>query len=400
MTPLLKTLFTILIMTLGLSLQTVQASEGFAVSGNFSSYHYKMVPGETISTPDVYVVFFNHYAVDIEVELSPHVTQLDGMPSVMGDRLEFIVESSLVTIPAKTHLTVPIGIKLAEDAPAGAYSVGLSAEVIPKAFGGITITGSAELRTQLTIFGEAGDVVLRTFDLFDEPLQATLTMYRVDGALLSPVKTSSNGLITDRVIPGAYFVVGTFKGDEVLEASFQVVENASTRLDLTAQTIFIEHMMVTPVLFESTGLLSRVRIHYTLRNIHTTVEDVRLVLVMHHGEAFLSRIEETTIPFFPETLFEHSFNTLPEDGWVPGTYTFHLEAYVGDFLLEDRVYIGQSREREFIVPAAYVAPPHTNDPNPADSLGLSAYLRWGAVGFSVLFFIGASILVIGLKRKT
>ena len=90
-----------ILLTLGLSLQTVQASGGFAVSGNFSSYHYKMVPGETVSTPDVYVIFFNNYAVDIDVELSPRVTKPDGTPSTMGNRLEFIVEELLVTIPAK-----------------------------------------------------------------------------------------------------------------------------------------------------------------------------------------------------------------------------------------------------------------------------------------------------------
>ncbi len=54
---LIKILMTFSIFTLGLSLQGVQASGGFAVSGNFSNYHYKMVPGETISTPDVQIIF-------------------------------------------------------------------------------------------------------------------------------------------------------------------------------------------------------------------------------------------------------------------------------------------------------------------------------------------------------
>lgn len=398
----LNTLFKILmifsIFTLGLSLQRVQASGGFAVSGNFSNYHYKMVPGETISTPDVHIIFFNNYASEIEVEISPRVTQLDGSPSVMGDRLEFIVESLRVTIPAFKNLSVPIGIKLDDLAPAGDYLIGLSAEIISKGLDGITITGSAELRTRLSIFGDAGSVIIQTFDIFEDPLLATLTMYRTEGSHLVPVRTSDDGLITDRVIPGDYVVIGTIRGIEVLNESFQVTDQTITQLDLYAQTIFVENIKITPLISESTHLLSRIRIDYSLINIHTTVEDIRLVLVTTYQGEEINKAEESAIPFLPETLFESSFNTLPVDEWQAGNYTFRIEIYVGDHLLEDSLFIGESREKVLFVPDSYVAPEEPNNIDPIDE-DMNPFLKWGLVGVTLFTVISATIIFILIKVK-
>jgi len=393
-----KIFITLFILTLSLSFQGVQASGGFAVSGNFSNYHYKMVPGETISTPEVHIIFFNNYATEIEVALSPRVTQLDGSPSLMDDRLEFIVESLTVIIPAYENISVPVGIKLNENAPAGDYLIGLSAEIISKESDGITINGSAELRTQLSIFGEAGEVVIRTFDLFEEPILADLTLYRKEGFVLVPVRTSDNGLITDRVIPGDYVIIGIMNGIEVVHESFQVMDQTFTSLDLLAQSIFIENMKLTPILSENTDLLSRLRIEYTLRNIHTTVEDIRLVLVTLYEGEVIQKTEESTIPFLPECLFESGFNSLPEDGWLVGTYTFKIEAYVGDYLLEDPLFLGESRERDFLVPSSYV---NLENPNALDLLeeDMNPFLKWGLIGSALFVIITASVLSVVIKVK-
>jgi hypothetical protein len=393
-----KIFITLFILTLSLSFQGVQASGGFAVSGNFSNYHYKMVPGETISTPEVHIIFFNNYATEIEVALSPRVTQLDGSPSLMDDRLEFIVESLTVIIPAYENISVPVGIKLNENAPAGDYLIGLSAEIISKESDGITINGSAELRTQLSIFGEAGEVVIRTFDLFEEPILADLTLYRKEGFVLVPVRTSDNGLITDRVIPGDYVIIGIMNGIEVVHESFQVMDQTFTSLDLLAQSIFIENMKLTPILSENTDLLSRLRIEYTLRNIHTTVEDIRLVLVTLYEGEVIQKTEESTIPFLPECLFESGFNSLPEDGWLVGTYTFKIEAYVGDYLLEDPLFLGESRERDFLVPSSYV---NLENPNALDLLeeDMNPFLKWGLIGSALFVIITASVLGVVIKVK-
>ena len=395
---LFKILMTLSIFTLGLSLQIVQASGGFAVSGNFSNYHYKMVTGETISTPDVHIIFFNNYAIEIEVELSPRVTQLDGSPTFMADRLEFMVDSLRVIIPAFENLIVPIGIKLDPAAPAGDYLIGLSAEIISKGLDGITITGSAELRTQLSIFGEAGDLDIQTFDVFGDPLLTTLTMYRTEGSHLVPVRTSKDGLITDRVIPGDYVVIGTIRGMEVLKESFHVMDQTITQLDLYAQTIFIENIKITPLISESTHLISRIKIDYTLINIHTTVEDIRLVLVTTYQDDANQRTEESAIPYLPETHFESSFNTLPVDGWETGNYTYKIEMYLGDYLLKDSLYIGESREIDLFVPASYVA---SEDPDILDPLDeeVNPFLIGGFVGFTLFTVISASIIFIVIKVK-
>jgi hypothetical protein len=368
----------------------LQANGGIAVSGTFASYHYKLLPGEVIETPDVYVLFFNNFAVDIEVQLITSITNLDGSPTTVGDRVSFLLEETVVSIPANERIRIPIGMTVSEDAPAGEYRLGLAAEVIPDTIQGITVTGSAELRTRLTIFGEAGDLDLRSFDFFGEPLSAQLRLFRLDEGGTSPVRTVTNGVIIDRFVPGTYLVVGTFKEVEVLRETFTIVDREPTVLRLIAQTVFVESMSVTPLVSSTTGLLSRVRIDYTLRNIHTTVEDVRIFLQTTFEDEPLDLTQEAVIPFLPESVVNSSFNYLPTDGWQSGLYRFQIKAYQGPRVdTEDDVLLGVSNDRSLFVPTEFLDnPPLVEDPpepdEPNEEEFSFRFIAWILSGFLFL----------------
>jgi hypothetical protein len=92
----------ILLMMLGV--MSVSAQGGFAVSGTFAGYQYKLIAGERLASENVYATFINNYAVPIDVEL------IFEAPAGVG----FLVEETIITIGAGQVIQVPIGIALSE----------------------------------------------------------------------------------------------------------------------------------------------------------------------------------------------------------------------------------------------------------------------------------------------
>lgn len=334
--------------------QAIRAEGGFGVSGNFSSYSYKMVPGETLFTPDVSVLFFNNYDHPITVELLPTLTNADGSPTTVEDRIRFIIDDSTITIPAESTLEVPLGIELDESAPAGEYLIGLSAEVVPDSVDGIAVTGSAELQTELTVFGEAGDISIQTLDMFDAELPVELSVFRDDEDGLFSVGSSFDGTFADRKIPGDYYVVARYKDTEVARQAFKIIDGEVTTIELVAQTVFISELTLTPVFDDTTGTLLDARLDYTMINIHTIVDDIRIILVATYDDTPFYESEVALVPFLPEDEFTDQLSFTPELDWQVGTYSFQLVAYQGEFDREDAFLIGESDRRDLRVLDHYI----------------------------------------------
>lgn len=332
----------------------VQSSSGIAVTGTFTDYQFKLLPGEVIETPDIYVLFFNHYDVDIEVELTARVNNFDGTPSGMLAYIDFLLVDTLIRIPANDSIRVVVGISISHEASPGNYLLGLSAHVIPNQNQGITVAGSAELQTTLAIIGEVGDLEFRTYDMFGDVIPVTLYLFRREGSSTMPVRTVDNGVIIDSFAPGDYFIVGIYKDYEVLRETFLLIDQHQITLHIVAQTVFIENLIITPLLSTNTELLSNVRINYTLHNIHDMAEDLHLILHTSYKDECIEFHEQALIPFLPENTFEGHFNYLPPDGWEIGTYVFHLEVYQGDQLENTSVYLGSSSEQSLRVPEEYI----------------------------------------------
>lgn len=352
----------LLILILGWSFsQTIQANGGFGVSGSFSNYHYRMVPGETIETPGVNVVFFNNYDIDIEVELSPN-----GPSGVT-----FLLDELIVAIPANTSFSIPIGIRVDEEAVPGEYTLGLSARVIPQTISGIQVVGAAELRTRLSIFGEAADLRVDSFDVVGNPFTLNLRLFRVDGNTLAPVDESNTGVLERRYVPGLYRLFAYFNGVEVFRTDIVLEDKDVITKEIIASTVFIDNFTVVPQFTDPDDIstFTTARMRYNVRNIYEPptgpLQDIRLGMrVIYLGDD-LGISEEAVIPFLPALSFDGSFTYIPPGGWRTGLYEFQLFAYLGEFenLAEEDIFLlATSRVRDLDVPREATGEPEPSGP--------------------------------------
>ena len=341
----------------------VDSSSGIAVTGSFAEYHFQLLPGEIVQSEEIFVLFYNNYLIDIDVELTSHVYDMDNSEVLNNIDISFLIEITTVSIAANTSIRIPIGIALTEDAAAGEYQLGLSANVIPSQYQGITITGSAELRTKLSIFGEAGDLELYTYDMFGDSILTELKLYRRDGDSTVLIRTFEDIMMRVRLVPGQYVVVGTFKDYEVIREEFIIADRTLTAIHSTAQTLFIEAFNVIPLVFRNTEILSHVQVQYTLINIHRLIENTRLVLNVSFNDILHSQEEESMIPYLPVNIVEGSFNYSSPLNWKVGTYEFILEVYVGDLDENESDYVDSSSLRSLILYEQHV---QTILPMPSD----------------------------------
>jgi hypothetical protein len=198
-----------------LSPLVVQAQGSFAVSGTFAGYQYKLIAGERIESENVYATFVNGYSVSIDVQL---VFQAP-------EGVTFLVEESIVSIPAGQSIRVPIGVALDDDVVPGDYVISIFAQVLPGETEGITLVGSAGLNARLSVFGEAGRVTIRSLTTKGDPFRASIELFRIedDGRLFS-IATAETQL-SDRVVVGDYVARSYYQGRTIGEEYFTVNNN-------------------------------------------------------------------------------------------------------------------------------------------------------------------------------
>ena len=141
-------LILIVITLLSFALPTPAEAQGLAISGTFYRQHFQLLPGETLRTPDVYLVVFNHEDKDIRVKLT---TQIPPGVEIMLDQNDF-------PIPSGEQRKVEVGVSVSTEAVPGEYTLAITAEVQPAEGKGIMIAGAAEQRAKLTILGEEAPV--------------------------------------------------------------------------------------------------------------------------------------------------------------------------------------------------------------------------------------------------
>ena len=331
--------------TLMMPLIEVQAQGGFGVSGTFAGYHYKLVPGEQIASENIYASFFNNYDVAIDVQLAYEAPA----------GVEFLVGSPIVTIPAGAVIRVPIGVRLNLNATPGDYVVTVYAQVLPGETEGITLVGSAGLNARLSIFGEAGRVTIRSLTTSNDPFNATLELFRIedDGRLFS-VATAEN-VITDRVVVGNYVARAYFDGRTIGEEYFRVNNNDNLTILLIARTVFIRSFVVQPVFFEDRNILASTVISYSLENIYTVINNIKLDLVVRLDGEVIESTEMFLAPVLNPGRTEGRFTFIPSRGWQAGTYDISIQLYE----LDDRFETGQflydeTSPYEFVVPESIV----------------------------------------------
>ena len=330
---------------LGLSLN-VQAQGGFGVSGTFPGYHYKLVPGEKIDSPSIYASFFNNYDVEIDVQIAYEAPA----------GVTFLIEQTIVSIPAGQSIQVPIGILLSNEAVPGDYVVTVYAQVLPGTEEGIVVIGSAGLNARLSVFGEAGRVTVISQTTSGDPFNATLELFRIedDGRLFS-VATGQNR-ITDRVIVGNYVAKSYFQGRTIGEEYFTVNNNDNLTILLIARTVFIRSFLVNPVFFDDRNILASTTISYSLENIYEVINNIKLDLVVTLNGELVETTEMFLAPVLNPGRTEGRFTFIPNRGWQEGTYNISIRLYELDSRFESGQYLyDETAPYEFIVPASIVA---------------------------------------------
>lgn len=330
--------------------QSVGAN-GFGVSGSFSNYHYKIVPGETIETPNVNVVFFNNYDVDIQVEITPNGP----------DGVDFILDESIVGIDANSSITIPIGITADINTVPGEYMLGISARVLPADQEGISVVGAAELRTNLTVFGEAGDLRINVVDVFGDSFTGNIRLFRVEGGAIAPVDETNGTFIEDRYIPATYRVFVYYEGLQVAQKDIVLNDGDTLTEAVTVQTLFINRFDINPMFNQVTEEFTTARLSYTLENPYINLENVDLTVDVSYEGEFQETFEGGSLSIIPEGEFSGNFIYFPSSAWQAGTYEFVMHAsFEND---GETIRLASSRIREFEVPESAVDTP-TEDPEP------------------------------------
>lgn len=318
---------------------TVEAGGGIAVSGSFARHHYKMLPGESIDTPHINVVVFNNYDRDIDVALTPR----------LPDGVEFHLDEFEISIPANSSIDIPMGLTVGTDVIPDEYTIGLAADVLPDAETGIAVVGSAELRTKLSIFGEAGRVNIETVTIEEEPIRATLNLSRKEGNSLSPAGYSNTGRLEERLIPGTYVVVAYWEGVEIASREFELAADEEKVITLVAQTVFIKAFTATPQYYEASGDLASARLTYTIDNIYRPLDNVSAVLVVSHRGSLIDELEMFAQPRLDLGSQDHRYTYIPPDGWQNGEYIFKVELYA-----EEDILYATSRDQFIVIEGFYL----------------------------------------------
>jgi hypothetical protein len=329
------------------SVLNVSAAEGFGASGPFAGYHYKLVQGESIEIPQIYVIFFNNYNTEINVQLS----------ATVPDGVTIDLESDLITMEANSIMEVPVRITTADDAAAGDYVIGVAAEVIPDEINGIQIIGSAKLSARLSIYGEAGRYSIVTETTKGDPFEGDLTIYRKeDNNLLTPVGYSDDGTYSDRVIPGTYVAQVYYDGTKVVDYEFVINDGDDLDIVLVAKTVFITTFLVGPVFNDETELLQSAQIVYTIENIYEPINNARLMLVVERNGSPVDNIEILFTGYLGTGAFDGRYSYIPTNGWRAGDYSFKLEIYEDDIEKQDTFLHDETDTKIFTIDRDIVEP--------------------------------------------
>lgn len=343
------------------------ARGGIAVSGSLYRHHFKMVPGESFSSPSVNIVVFNNYDEDINVRFLynvPYGVQVD-------------MEKQEVVIPANENIRFPVGLTLQEDVVPGEYEIGVSADVMPMEGEGISVAGSAQLRTKLTVFGEAARVRVNTKTNQGEAFAGQMHLFRKEDESLIPAGYSQTGTLNEVVIPGEYMVQVFWDGYEVGLKEFSAKDGDDKDLEVIVRTVFVDSFSVRleeqsndervsyneslgnifPVLLANQGLdikeVSTARVTYNVKNVHKPIEDASVILKVYHakrlqdldayfnqevdkeGEKELNKhlideIEVFSVPLLEVGSRSGRYSYSPPGGWESGSYRFSLDVYGKD----------------------------------------------------------------------
>lgn len=299
----------------------VRAESNIAISGSFYRQYFQMVPGETLSTPDVYVVVFNHGSETVDIQLT---SQSPAGVKIIFSKTEF-------SIATHEEERIDVGMAVGKDVIPGDYTVSVTAN-IKESGKGILVTGGAQQQAKLSVLGEAGSVDIETRLLTGELFQSEIHLYRKSDGQLSPVGLSENGKLVTRLTPGDYFVQAFYKDIEVAKQDFTLAVNEKKEIILQAQTIFIDGFSVIPNYYEGDKKIAFAKISYAIRNIYQPVKKIKAILIVNFNGGLLEETEIISLPNLDVGTMDGNYKYTPVRQWEDGSYGFKMQVFCDDQL--------------------------------------------------------------------
>jgi len=345
----------------------VHADGGIAISGNFYRQHFRLFPGESLISPDIYVQAFNNSDTSMQIKMSTQVP-----PGV-----ELILSPVDFTLPPGGQQKVEVGIELSSEAVPGEYEVGITADSHPEAAEeGFTLAGAAQQEAKLTIFGEAGSVSIVTLTHKGEPFPAVVRLFEQLESESILCGYSDTGTLDMRLVPGDYVVEAYLEDTKVAEESFTLAVDGEKSITLTARTAFIVGFSTVPNYYTESKELAFANLEYTIKNIYQLLEDIEVILKVNLDGTVLDEISIFSLSILNTGNTEASYNNyIPPGGWESGTYGFMMELHV-----QGELY-NQSQEVLMSAKIAKAEPP-----------------GWPIVG-SIIGGVVLIVIIVALKRK-
>ncbi len=312
----------LILIVLGLSLllpAVAQAGGGIAISGSFYRQHFRLLPGESLSTPDIYVEVFNNSDSPMRV----------GMSTQVPPGVELTLSITEFQLPPGGQQRVEVGITVSPEAVPGEYVVAITADSYPEGEG-FVLAGAAKQQAKLTIFGEAGTVSIVTVTHEGEPFPAMVRLYALVEGERILCGYSETGRLEMRLAPGDYLVEAYFNDTNVAEDSFTLAADEEKNITLIARTAYIVGFSAVPNYYTESGELAFVKLVYTIKNIYQPLEDAEVILKVSLDGAALDEISVFSVSPLNTGNTAASYNNyVPPRGWRSGTYGFKLELLVG-----------------------------------------------------------------------
>ena len=334
-------LTTLLIALSGSAFPLPVKANGIAMSGNFYLQHFELIPGQSLTTPDIYVVVFNNGEQDMRVKLTTHTP--------LG--VEVILPTTDFTLPPGERQQIEVGIKVGLQVPPGEYDLILTAETFREGEG-IKLTGAAQQQAKLSVIAEAGEVDISTMSPQGEPFPATIRLYKQIEEQTLPCGYSETGNLKTKLTPGDYLVEAFYQGNKVAQQTFSLAADERKAITLVPQTIYIEGFSVVRNWYSETGEFAFAKIGYAINNMYQPLKDVTAVLKVSLEDKLVDETELISLPTLDVGKTGGAgYNYIPSQGWQHGTYIFKIELYS-----QGNIY-AQSQEVQMVAGAVEVGTP-------------------------------------------
>ena len=310
-----------LVMMLSLFLPApVQAEGGIAISGNFYRQNFRLFPGESLTSPDIYVQVFNNSDIDMQVSISNQAP-----PGV-----EIILSPIDFTLPPGGQQKVAFAIEVSPEAIPGEYEVGITADSHPEAEEeGFRLAGAAQQEANLTILGEAGSVSIVTLTHEGEPFTGIIRIFEQTESDSNLCGYSNTGISDMRLAPGDYKVECYLENTLVAEDSFTLAADEEKSLTLTSRTAFIVGFSTVPNYYTESKELAFANMEYTIKNIYQHLEDIEVILKANLDGTVIDELSIFSLSTLNTGNTAASYNNyVPPEGWESGNYGFTIELHV------------------------------------------------------------------------